>query len=153
MSGVASFSPYRVDRCSQAIGRSSPTSATGRRDAGRDRVYGCSFSSEPAITGVHSSSRSTSDADQPGLALAALAEQHHVVAGQERPLDLGQHGVVVADDAREPGCAGAHPGEQVVAQLLLDRAVHVAGGAQLAEGAGQVGRGDGQNDGGSSSHL
>ena len=40
-------------------------------------------------------------ADQPGLALAALAEQHEVVAGQQRALDLGQHGVVEADDAGE----------------------------------------------------
>ena len=59
-------------------------------------------------------------ADQPGLALAALAEQHDVVAGEQGPLELGQHGVVEADDAGNAGLAGAQPGQQVVAELLLD---------------------------------
>ena len=143
--------PHRRGAARRPAGRRR-ASAASRREAGRERVYGCSFSSEPAITGVHSSSSADQRADQPGLALAALAEQHHVVAGEQRPLDLGQHGVVVADDAGEARLAGAQPGQQVVAQLLLDGAVHVAGGAQLAEGAGQVGRGNGQNRG-SSSHL
>ena len=75
------------------------------------------------MTGVHSSSSCHQGADQPGLALAALAEQHQVVAGEQGPLDLGQDGVVVADDAGEGRLAGAHPGEQVGAELLLDRAV------------------------------
>jgi hypothetical protein len=78
-------------------------------------------------------------ADQPGLALAAFAEQDHVVAGQQRPLHLGQHGVVVTDDAREAGRAGSQPVEQVVAQLLLDGAELVAGGPQLADGARKIG--------------
>ena len=47
-------------------------------------------------------------ADQSGLALAALAEQHHVVAGQDRPFHLREHGVVEADDPREAHLA---PGE------------------------------------------
>ncbi len=92
------------------------------------------------MTGVHSSSSCDECADQAGLALAPLAEQHHVVAGQQRPLDLGQHGVVEADDAREPGLARAQPRQQVCPQLFLDRAVLVAGGAQLAESTGQVRR-------------
>ena len=40
-------------------------------------------------------------ADQAGLALAALAEEDEVVAGEQRALELGQHGVLEADDARE----------------------------------------------------
>ena len=39
-------------------------------------------------------------ADQAGLALAALAEQDEVVAGDDRPLDLGQHGVLEARPCR-----------------------------------------------------
>ena len=56
-----------------------------RCDAGVIGRSGCSLSSEPAITGVHSSSSVDQRADQPGLALAALAEQHHVVPGEQRP--------------------------------------------------------------------
>ena len=59
-------------------------------------------------------------ADQPGLALAALAEQDHVVAGEQGPLDLGEHGLVEADDAGQGGLAGGQPGQQVVADLGLD---------------------------------
>ena len=40
-------------------------------------------------------------ADQPGLALAALAEQDDVVPGEQRPLEVGQHGLVEPDDAGE----------------------------------------------------
>ena len=38
-------------------------------------------------------------ADHAGLRLAALAEEDHVVAGDERVLELRQHGVLVADHA------------------------------------------------------
>ncbi len=58
VSGVASFSTYRSLRCRQATGRSSPSSAARRRDAGVIGRSGCSPSSEPSITGVHSSSSS-----------------------------------------------------------------------------------------------
>ena len=56
-------------------------------------------------------------AQQPGLALAALAEQHHVVAGDQRPLELRDDGVL---EAVQPGprvAALAQRGEQVVAHL------------------------------------
>ena len=138
VSGVASFSPYRIERCSQAD-RQVVADLGGRAARRRgDRVQrvlvelGAGDHRGPLVEQLDQR------ADQPGLALAALAEQHHVVAGQDRPLDLGQHRVVVADDAGEARLTGAHPGQQVVAQLLLDRAVDVAGGAQLADGAGQV---------------
>jgi hypothetical protein len=77
-------------------------------------------------------------AHQPRLALAPLAEQDHVVAGEQRPLHLGQHGVVVTDDAREARRAGAQPVEQVVAQLLFHGAELVARGSQLAQGARKI---------------
>ena len=59
VSGVASFSAYRSERCRHATGRSSPSSAARRRDSGVIGSSGCSPSSEPSITGVHSSSRPT----------------------------------------------------------------------------------------------
>ena len=64
----------------------------------------------------------------------ALAEQHQVVAGQQGGLELGQHGVVEADDAGEGRLARAEPGEQVLPQLVLGAARGPAGGAELGEG-------------------
>ena len=52
-------------------------------------------------------------AHQPGLALAALPQQHQVVAGQDRALQLRQHGVVEADDAGEGRLRRAQPAEQI----------------------------------------
>src|SRR3954468_18520988 len=74
--------------------------------------------------------------DQPGLALAPLAEQHEVVAGDERPLDLGDDGVLEPDDARQGGFAGGQAGQQVGADLGLDRAVGSTAGAEFPEGRG-----------------
>ena len=57
VSGVASFSVYRSLRWRHATGRPSPEVAARRIDSGVIGEYGCSFSSDPSITGVHSSSR------------------------------------------------------------------------------------------------
>ncbi len=95
--------------------------------------------SEPSITGVHSSSRPISDAQQPGLALAALPEQHEVVAGDQRPFDLRQHGVLETEQTGpDLSAPSAEAGEQVLPEFLLDAALPMAGGAQLADGAGQI---------------
>ena len=59
-------------------------------------------------------------AQQPGLALAALAEQHDVVAREQGPLQLGQHGGLEADDARPRVASRPQRGDQVVADLVLD---------------------------------
>ena len=72
-------------------------------------------------------------ADQPGLALAALAEQDEVVAGEQGPLDLGQHRVVEAEDAGEGGLAGGQARQQVGAHLDLDGPVDVAAVAEVAQ--------------------
>ena len=85
-------------------------------------------------------------AQQPGLALAALAEQHDVVAGDQRPLELRDDGVLEAVQPRPRVAALAQRGEQVVADLGAQGAGHVAGGAELADGA------DGGCSGGSRSH-
>src|SRR5664279_5642550 len=61
-------------------------------------------------------------ADQPGLALTALAEHDDVVPGQQRPLDLGNDGVVEADDARQRWLAGGESADQVLPDLGLDTA-------------------------------
>ncbi len=66
-------------------------------------------------------------ADESRLALPALTQQYQVMPGEQRPLHLGQDGFSEPHDARKPVVAGAQPGEQVVAQLLLHRAVDVAG--------------------------
>ena len=73
-------------------------------------------------------------AHQPGLALAALAEQDQVVAGQQGGLELGQHRVVEADDAGEGRRARAQPVQQVGAELLGGRAGDVTAGSELTDG-------------------
>ena len=74
-------------------------------------------------------------AQQPGLALAALAEQHDVVAGDQRPLELRDDGVLEAVQAGPRVAALAQGGEQVVADLGAQGLLDVAGGAELADGA------------------
>ena len=73
-------------------------------------------------------------AQQAGLALAALAEQHDVVAGEQGALELGDD---AAAEAVQPGprvVAGREGGEQVVADLGAHGPGDVPGGAQLADG-------------------
>ena len=53
-------------------------------------------------------------ADQPRLALAALTQQDHVVPGDDRALEVRQHGLAESDDARERGLTGAQVLEQVM---------------------------------------
>ena len=101
-------------------------------------LYGCSPSSEPAITGVHSSSRSDQRAQQPRLALAAFTEQHEVVSGDQRPLELGH---TVSSKPRMPGHTSralGERGQQVLADFLLHAPLLMAGGTQLAECAGKI---------------
>ena len=57
-------------------------------------------------------------ADQTALRLTALAEEHHVVTGEDRVLDLGDDGLLVADDPREDRLARPEASDQVLAHLL-----------------------------------
>ncbi len=106
MSGVASFSPKRSVRCFQATGVSSPSSAASawqRPQIGRVRMV------VDLATGDNRGplvEQAEQRADQPGLALTAFAEQDEVVSGEQRALDLGDDGVVEADDAREGRLTG-----------------------------------------------
>ena len=125
-------------RCRQATGRSSPSSAARRRDAGVIGSSGCS----PQLGALDHRGPLVEQADQgaqqPGLALAALAEQYDVVPGEQRALELREHGAVEADDAGPRVAPRAQRREQVVADLGLDAARQVAGGTQFARRAGQV---------------
>src|SRR3972149_3963426 len=69
------------------------------------------------------------------LGLAALAEEDDVLAGEERVLDLGDAGLLVADDPGKERLAAAEPRDQVVAQLLLDGPGDVAARRELADRA------------------
>lgn len=79
-------------------------------------------------------------AEQPGLALAALAEQDDVVAGDQGTFELGDDGGL---EAVQPGPrigALAQGGEQVVADLGADRLLDVTRGAEPRRPCGcQVG--------------
>ena len=72
-------------------------------------------------------------ADKPRLPLAALPEQDDVVARKQGALDMGEHSLVEANDAREPFLSRAHAREQVLSDLLLHGAVEVAALFQVAQ--------------------
>jgi hypothetical protein len=60
-------------------------------------------------------------AQQPGLGLAAQAEQDEVVLRQQGVDHLRDDRVVVPDDAGKQGLTGPEPDQQVGAQFILDR--------------------------------
>src|SRR5258706_3007364 len=60
-------------------------------------------------------------ADDSRLCLPALAQKDHVVARQDRVLDVRDDGFVVADDGRQDGPPGLHVVDQVLAHLLPHR--------------------------------
>jgi hypothetical protein len=74
-------------------------------------------------------------AQQAGLALPALAQQHDVVAGDDRPLELGDDGRGEAVHSRPRVPSRRERIKQVVPQLLTQSAAGVSGGTQLAEGS------------------
>ena len=79
-------------------------------------------------------------AQQPGLALAAFAEQDEVVTRDQRPLQLRQYGVVEAQDAWPDLVSLGQRGQQILADFLLDSPFTMAGGTQFADRAGQIAR-------------
>ena len=73
-------------------------------------------------------------ARNPRLGLAAQAEQIHAVPGEQGALHIGQHRVVISDDAlkqRPPGLDAVH---EVGPDFRGNGAGRVAGGAQGAKG-------------------
>ena len=88
-----------------------------RRGRGRTRDtgwYGSSLISDPATIGSHSSSRSTSERMMRALGLTALAEEDHVVAGDERVLERGQDAVL---DSRGPRRRPVRPRKRCTSTL------------------------------------
>ncbi len=75
---------------------------------------------------------------QPGFALAALAEQHNIMAGDQRPFQLRQHRVVEPEDSRPDLVAVRQRGQQVLPDLLPDSSLAVTGGTQPAEGIRKI---------------
>jgi hypothetical protein len=73
--------------------------------------------------------------DDAGLSLTALAEKHHVVAGEDAVLDFRQYGFIVTDNARHDALLGAQAPEEIVTHLDSDRLYFVAGVLEFAERA------------------
>ena len=82
-------------------------------------------------------------ADHAGLRLATLAEEDHVVAGEEGVLELREDGVLVAEHPLDQGLTRPDAGDGVAPHLFLDGDRGPAGLAQLADGGG-AGRHGGQ---------
>ena len=74
-------------------------------------------------------------AQQPRLALPPLAQEHDVVAGEQRPLELRDHGGVEAVQTRPRVAPLAQGVEQVVPDLVSKCLLLVAALAELADGA------------------
>ncbi len=73
------------------------------------------------------------ESGHPRLGLSALPQEHEILAGEDRVLDLWQDGLVVADDAGQDRQVLAQPVEEVGAELLLDRPAVPARRPQLAD--------------------
>ena len=134
VSGVASFSAYLSSRCRQVTGRSSPSSLGPAAGLGRDRLervlaeLGAVDDRGPLVQ------QADQRAQQAGLALAALAEQHDVVAGDQRPLELGDHRGLEAVQAGPRVLPGGQLRQQVAADLRSQGRELVAALAELSDG-------------------
>jgi len=78
-------------------------------------------------------------ADDPALRLASLAEENHVVSGEDRVLDVGDHRIVVADDAGKDAFLPPESCEEVAPHLLADRQHPVSRNLELTQRARCVG--------------
>ncbi len=76
-------------------------------------------------------------ADDARLRLAALAEEDHVVTGEQRVRELREHGVLVTDDTvDERSLLRQQLAHGVRAHLFLDGTRLPAAGAKVSEGCG-----------------
>ena len=89
----------------------------------RPGANGCSLSSLPARTGVHSSSRPTRVRMRRVLPWPRSPSSTRSCPAMRARSTSGSDGVLEADDAGEAGLAAAEAGEQVGADLGLDRPV------------------------------
>ena len=76
-------------------------------------------------------------ANQASLGLPAQAEQDEVVLGEHRVDHLRHHRIFIAYDSGKQRLFGAELGNQVLAQLVFDRAGLYAGGTKLSERRGK----------------
>ena len=60
-------------------------------------------------------------AEHPGLGLAPQAQEEHVVLGEDRVTDLGDHGLFIAQDIGKQRLARRELGDQVAPHLIFDR--------------------------------
>ncbi|CAB4743628.1 unannotated protein [freshwater metagenome] len=130
---LAAVTPGNGQAVAELAGKASAARAYRHRRVVIDLAPG--HHRRPLVEKIHEG------ADEAGLALAALAEEHDVVAGEQCPFDLRAHRLIEADDAREGVVAIGEALDEVRANLILDRAMGVAGGAKGAEGHRKVGRG------------
>ena len=120
MSGVASFSAYRrsrgqpVDR--RRVALALHDRAPGRADRGERIVVELAAADDrqPVVQ------QADQQPSHPGLGLPPFAEEHEVLAGQDRVLDGRDDRLLVADDARQDLATRREAAEQVGPQLLLD---------------------------------
>src|SRR2546426_2443377 len=108
-----------------ALGHAFTAGLTDRRE----RTVVDLAAGEPGDLGVE---KLDQEARHAGLGLATLAQEHDVLAGENRVLDLGEDALLVPDDPWEDRFALSQPRDQVVPQLLLHRLRLVSTLPQLA---------------------
>ena len=126
VSGVASFSPKRRSRCTHSIGRVVAALGDEHARVVRDRVVRVVVDLAARDDRHPLVEQRGERPDHAGLRLAALAEEDHVVAGEQRVLELRDDGVLVADDAVDERLALRRSRDRVRPHLFLDRARHPA---------------------------
>ena len=136
VSGVASFSPKRESRLHPFDRRVVAVLADEIARVLRHRLVGVVVDLRTRDHRQPLVEQRDERADHAGLRLAALAEEDDVVAGEQRILELRQHGVLVAEHAGEQRLAVLDLRDGVAPDLLLDRDRLPSGLAQLTEGGG-----------------
>ncbi len=109
------------------------TSAARRIDSGVMGVYGCSLSSEPSITGVHSSSRPVSARSRRVLPCPRSPSRTRSCPAISARSSCGR---TVSSKPKMPGQTSRpsrQRGQQVLPDFLLHAALAMTGGAELAE--------------------
>ena len=107
----------------------------------RDRVVGVVVDFGAGDDGHPLVQQADQGPDDPGLGLTALAQEDEVVAGQDGVLQLGDDGLLEAEDAGHERLALGDELGRVAAHLLGHRDGLPAAGPQVGQGGGEVGGG------------
>ena len=76
-------------------------------------------------------------AEHPGLGLASQTQKEHVVLGEDRVTDLGDHRLFIAQDIGKQGLARLELGDQVAPHFIFDGLDPIPARLELAQVPGR----------------